>query len=279
MSSGHPVRFGTADLLQDLDRPNSWLVTVDGVPQSYVDLDDAAHLEFPYMQAIADVVDVAFPTDDPLRVLHLGGAACALPRWIAVTRFGSTQVVVEADGPLVTLLERELGVPGLPGIDVVVADARAAVEAMPAGSYDVVVVDVFSGAVVPSHVTTAEFVAELRRVLDVGGLLVANVGDGPKAPFGRRLAATLLPTFESVALVVDPGLLRGRRSGNVILAATADGRLAVDDLARRRAGRTPRTTVVSGEALAELVGDAAPLTDADAAPSPMPPNGWRLGGN
>jgi hypothetical protein len=28
----HPVRFGTAELLADADRPGGWLLTVDDVP-------------------------------------------------------------------------------------------------------------------------------------------------------------------------------------------------------------------------------------------------------
>ncbi|MFD7512485.1 spermidine synthase-like protein, partial [Streptomyces sp. NPDC059853] len=35
-----PVAFGTARLLPDLDRDGGWLLTVDGAPQSYVDLRD-----------------------------------------------------------------------------------------------------------------------------------------------------------------------------------------------------------------------------------------------
>jgi hypothetical protein len=35
-----PVDFGTAELLQDLDSDDGWLLSVDGVPQSYVDRAD-----------------------------------------------------------------------------------------------------------------------------------------------------------------------------------------------------------------------------------------------
>lgn len=40
------VDGGTARLLPDIDRERAWLLTVDGAPQSYVDLDDPTHLEF-----------------------------------------------------------------------------------------------------------------------------------------------------------------------------------------------------------------------------------------
>ncbi len=40
------VDGGTAKLMPDVDRDRAWLLTVDGAPQSYVDLDDPTHLEF-----------------------------------------------------------------------------------------------------------------------------------------------------------------------------------------------------------------------------------------
>ncbi|MFD1051433.1 spermine synthase, partial [Kibdelosporangium lantanae] len=51
------VRFGTAELMRDLDRPNGWLLSVDGVAQSYVDLDDPTYLDFEYVRRMGDIVD------------------------------------------------------------------------------------------------------------------------------------------------------------------------------------------------------------------------------
>ncbi len=38
------VDHGTAKLMPDVDRERAWLLTVDGAPQSYVDLDEPTHL-------------------------------------------------------------------------------------------------------------------------------------------------------------------------------------------------------------------------------------------
>jgi hypothetical protein len=40
--------FGETELLPDPARPRGWTLPVDGVPQSYVDLDDPERLEFGY---------------------------------------------------------------------------------------------------------------------------------------------------------------------------------------------------------------------------------------
>src|SRR4030081_2007532 len=103
-----PVRFGTAELLRDLDRPNGWLLTVDGVAQSYVDLDDPTHLEFDYVRRIGDVIDNLPDPGTALDVLHIGGRGSTLPRYVAATRPGSRQLVLDADGELIDLVREQL---------------------------------------------------------------------------------------------------------------------------------------------------------------------------
>ncbi|HEY9523644.1 MAG TPA: spermidine synthase-like protein, partial [Thermopolyspora sp.] len=75
------MAFGEVELLHDLDRPNGWLLSMDGVPQSYVDLGDATYLDFEYARLMADVIDT-LPAG-PLDAVHIGGGACTLPRYVA----------------------------------------------------------------------------------------------------------------------------------------------------------------------------------------------------
>ncbi len=79
-------RLGEPDaveLLADPDRPQAWTLLVGSTPQSYVDLDDPRYLDFEYMQRLGHVVDLAAPEGAPLRVLHLGGGALSLARYVA----------------------------------------------------------------------------------------------------------------------------------------------------------------------------------------------------
>src|SRR5262245_39942463 len=48
---------GFAKLMPDVDRKRAWLLTVDGAPQSYVDLDEPTHLEFEYARRLGHVLD------------------------------------------------------------------------------------------------------------------------------------------------------------------------------------------------------------------------------
>src|ERR1700743_1301518 len=102
------VDGGLAELVPDLDRPGSWLLYLGDAPQSQVDLDDPTFLELEYVQRLPHWLDVTAPAGAPLRVLHLGGGALTLPRYIAATRPGSTQLVAEADGALVDLVREHL---------------------------------------------------------------------------------------------------------------------------------------------------------------------------
>ncbi|MGW4052338.1 spermidine synthase [Streptomyces sp. NPDC004779] len=266
------VDHGTARLMPDVDRERAWLLTVDGAPQSYVDLDAPDHLEFEYARRLGHVLDCAADAGAPLEVLHLGGGGLSLPRYVSVTRPGSRQDVVEADGGLVALVAEHLPLPEGSGVTVHKGDARAWLEAAPAGSADLIVGDVFGGSRVPAHLTSLAYAREVRRVLRSGGIYAANLADG--APFGflRGQLATFAAVFPELALVAEPAVLRGRRFGNAVLVASG-APLDIAGLSRRAAGDAFPARVEHGTALARFTGDAAPVDDAEAVGSPVPPEG------
>lgn len=256
--------------MRDLDRSNAYILSVDGVPQSHVDLDDPTDLDFEYVRWIADIADVAAPAGQPLRVLHLGGGAATIARYIAATRPGSKQTAAEIDDLLVDLVRERIGY-DVPGLRMRIIDGRELVAGRRAASADLIVVDAFAGARLPVHLATTEFTAEVARVLRPTGVHVVNVGDGTGLIFARRVAATLAATYPHVQVLTDPGVLRGRRFGNLVLAA---GRtpLPVDELARA-AGRLPAlASLLQGERLRRWYGRAAPLRDGDEAAVPLLPD-------
>ncbi|KUO17243.1 spermidine synthase [Streptomyces dysideae] len=266
------VDHGTAKLMPDVDRQRAWLLTVDGAPQSYVDLDEPTYLEFEYARRLGHVLDIAAEAGRPLDVLHLGGGALTLPRYLAATRPGSRQDVVEADRGLLELVVEQLPVPAGAGIALHTADARAWLEAAPADSADVIVADVFGGSRVPAHLTSVAYAREAGRVLRDGGVYLANLADAAPFAFLRCQLANFAEVFEELVLIAEPGVLRGRRFGNAVLVA---GRHPVDlaALTRLAASDAFPARVEHGLALREFIGGARPVTDDDAVPSPEPPDG------
>lgn len=266
------VDHGTARLMPDVDRRRAWLLTVDGAPQSYVDLDDPTHLEFEYVRRVAHVLDAAGEPGAPLEVLHLGGGALTLPRYLAATRPGSRQRVIEADRALIDLVAEHLPVAPGAGIEVRAADARTALEAWPPASADIVVGDVFGGSRVPAHLTTVEYAGAVARALRPGGSYVANLADGAPFTFLRSQLATFGAVFARLCLIAEPGMLRGRRFGNAVLVAS-DAELPVGALARRVASDAFPARVEYGQPLDRFIAGAEPVPDAAAVPSPPPPDG------
>lgn len=266
------VDGGTAKLMPDVDRQRAYLLTVDGAPQSYVDLDDPTHLEFEYVRRLAHVVDHAAGEGEPLTVLHLGGGALTLPRYIAATRPGSRQDVVESDAGLVSLVEEHLPLPDDCGVTVHRADARTWVEAAPPASADLLIADVFGGSRVPAHLTTLAYARAAERVLRPAGVYAANLADGAPFTFLRSQLATFAAVFAELALVAEPSVLRGRRFGNAVLLASREP-IDTVALARATASDTFPARVEHGAALARLLGDARPVDDGSATPSPEPPDG------
>lgn len=266
---------GGAQLVADPDRPGAWTLYVDGTPQSHVDTADPEHLEFEYVRWFARALDAVAPAGRPLGVLHLGGGAWTLPRYVAATRPGSRQRVVELDAELIRFVRERLP-PGGPGIRVRQGEARAALETARPTSVDVVVADAFSGARMPAHLTSVEFHRAARRALRPGGVFAANLADGPPAlAFARAEVATARAVFGAVALVAAPQVLRGRRFGNlVLLGAAAAEELPVAALTRRLAADPFPARVVAGGDVERFAAGARPVTDADAVPSPEPPADW-----
>jgi SAM-dependent methyltransferase len=288
---------GAVELLADADRPGGWLLLIDRIRQSYVDLDDPTYLDFEYVQSFADVLD-ALPAG-PLAVTHIGGGACTLARYVAATRPGSSQIVLEPDAALTEQVRARL--PFARGVKVRIrpVGGREGLAALPDSGADVVVLDAFAGGRVPAELTSREFVADVARILRPDGLLLANVADGgPPAnkrggtptsegvagegvaplTFTRRLVATLRAELPNAMLRADPSVLKARRFGNVVIAASrAD--VPVAEISRIAASAMFPQRVIAGQELAAFVGGAAPLTDADAMRSPAPPDEtWRVGG-
>ncbi|MFC9124920.1 spermidine synthase [Streptomyces sp. NPDC057067] len=264
------VDGGLAELVPDRERPRAWTLLLDGAPQSHVDLDDPSYLSFEYQRRLGHVIDLAAPAGRPLQVVHLGGGAFTLARYIAASRPRSTQQIVEIDGPLVQLVRRELPLDPQARIRVRSADARAGLGKIQDGWADLVIADVFGGARTPAHLTTAEFLTEVRRVLKPGGQYAANLADGPPLAHLRGQVATAASLFPELALAADPTVWRGRRFGNAVLVAS-DLPIAVAELTRRVASDPHPGRVEQGRALADFTGGAAVVTDAGAKPSPAPP--------
>ena len=238
--------------------------------QSHVDLVDPTRLVFDYVRRLGDVVDVQAPGGQPLRVVHVGGAALTLPRYVAARRPRSWQVVLEPDEAQTVLVRAELPLPPRSGIRVRPLDGRTGLSGLHDGAADMVVLDAFADGRVPADLVTAEAFADAARVLATGGRLAANLVD--RAPFAhaRRVIAAIRTVFPQVMLTAEPATLRGRRQGNLVVVAGQH--VPVEELTARVAGSAAQYRILDDRAVSDSFGGGRPFTadDAEAGPEPEP---------
>ncbi|MCK8466976.1 fused MFS/spermidine synthase [Microbacterium sp. KSW4-16] len=243
---------------------------VDGTPQSHVDLDDPTHLHFEYIVRMGAVIDQL--AAGPLTAVHLGAGAMTIPRYIEATRPGSRQQVIELEAPLAQLVREHLPLPKGASIRIRIGDARAGVTKLPNAlrtNCDLVVSDVYSGAQTPAHLTSVEFYRELAELLAPGGVLLVNVADGPGLAFARRQTATIAEVLPEVAVLADTQVLKGRRFGNLVIAASA-APLPTEWLPRILAAGPHPAKIAQGAEVETFTQGARIVTDADAVASPRP---------
>jgi len=261
-----------AILMPDPYQPGAVILEVDGTPQSHVFLDAQDELFFEYIRRIGHVIDLFRPAGEPITAVHLGGGALTLPRYVALTRPGSRQQVLERHADLIDFVREHVPLPAGASIRFRYGDARATLAKLPAGlrgTVDLVVLDIFAGARTPAHVTSREFFGEVAALLSPDGMIVINVADGPGLSFARAQVATLASVLPEVIVIAEAQVLKGRRFGNLVLVGSRSVAL-LDMLPRLLAGGPHPASALSGDEITQFVANAPIVTDVTAVPSPSP---------
>lgn len=252
-------------------------VVLDGHPQSYVHPDPQL-LAFEYVQHLAACVDaLAPPAPQPLAITHVGGGGLTLPRYVQHTRPNSPQIVLEPEAELTAAVRERLPLPRRHRIRVRAVDGRSGLAALRDAGADVLVLDAFAFGCVPAELTTAEAFAQVTRVLRSTGVFLANLTDEPNRAYLARVAATAHAAgLRHQAALATHDVLKGRRFGNTVLAASAV-ELPVAQIRRHLARGPFPSGVLSDADLARRRAGARPLTDVESAPSPPAPDpgAWR----
>lgn len=261
-----------ARLVPDRAYARAFTLRVGRTDQSYVDLDDPRRLEFDYVQQMAAVIDGLAEPAERLRVIHIGGAALTLPRYVAATRPQSAQLVLEPDVELTAFVRTHLPLPARSGIKVRGVDGRRGIAELRDGYADLLIVDAFVGPQTPAELTTTEFLTDARRALSDAAVTILNLTDRGPLGYARRVLAGLAEIFPATLLMAESSTLKGRRFGNVILVGSARP-LPMGEIAARAGRAAFPYRVLHGPRLTQLLAGARPFTDNDAEPSPAPPRG------
>lgn len=235
----HPVHtsYSLAEVIRDTSRPSHVTLLLDGVESSALDLDDPAYLEFEYMQHISILVESRInprqrPKERHPRILHLGGAGCALARSLG-SRQSLHQTAVEIDAKLAQLVREWFPLPPSPFLKIRVSEARTMLEST-TSVWDAIIRDAFFNRAVPEHLVTYETASTASHAITPAGAYIVNAvaSAGP-----RRLnedISAICASFEHVIAICDPAIFSGRRFGNVVVggAHTAWDIPSIDRLVR-----------------------------------------------
>jgi spermidine synthase len=263
---------GTAAAVMRSPFTSGYELMVGETPQSHVALEDPTHLHFEYVARMGAVIDQLRLPGQPITAVHLGAGALTIPRYIAHTRPGSRQQVIELEPALWDLVRERLPLPRGAAIRVRIGDARAGLTRLPpalTGQVDLLVSDVYAGAQTPAHLTTVEFYREAAALLAPDGVLLANIADGAGLAYARRQVATVRAVLAHVVVLAEVQTLKGRRFGNLVIAASA-APLPTGWLPRLMAAGPHPAKVMQGHEIDEFAGTLVPVTDATARPSPKP---------
>jgi hypothetical protein len=240
------VREGELTVERDPARPTGRLLRQGEMDASYIDLADARHLEFDYMRWLRLILR----TMRARRIVHVGGAACALARALAAEWPDGRQEVCELDAEVLELARRHLGLRRTPGLHVRRADGRTWLADQPDGSWDVVVIDAFLGARIPRRLISRQALADAGRVAP---LVLVNVVDDR----GRREVLTVAAGLAAAGAHV---WTLGGRAGNTIVGGGDRPPPAARIAAAAAADRSPARLVEPAALARQLVG-VAPIDD------------------
>ncbi|MCW4466032.1 fused MFS/spermidine synthase [Glutamicibacter sp. MNS18] len=262
----YEIDTGLAEIEADPYGAGRYILKVNGVSSSHIDLNDPSFLDFEYMRWMEPVFDFGYPRElfdgrqRKLRVLHLGGGGCSMARWVAASYDNARQVVVELDAKLAELVRTHFEIPRSPLVRLRVGDAGQVLPGLSDHSRDVIIRDVFAGNTTPRELTTVDYARHAQRVLDVGGTYLINCGDTADLAGARAEAATLSSVFGHVAMIADPPMFKGRRYGNIVFLAS-DQPLPLGAAFERNLRTAPLPAqLVSGTGVERFIAGAAPIT-------------------
>lgn len=201
------------------DRGDSRFLRFDDSWQSGMYLHDPVAARFEY----TDVMHAGWALNPGARrVLLVGLGGGSIPKRVLASYPDVRVDVVELDPEVVEVARRFFALPSDPRLRIFIDDGRRFLRRA-SGPYDLVLLDAYFADSIPFHLTTVEFLEELRSRLAPDGVAVANLigaAEGPRSKLLRAMYRTYRQVFPQVYLLQvlpeDP-----REVQNVILLATA----------------------------------------------------------
>jgi len=172
----------------------------EGASQSVVNVGDPSHLALPYARLLP--ASLGFCTKlERMLIVGLGGGSLA--RFFR-SHFREMMIdVVELDPAVVDVARDHCGFEEDSQLRVHVDDGRDFIKSKTA-PYDVIILDTFDAESIPAHLTTLEFLNEVKNAVTPAGIVVANVWGPASNPAYADMLLTYRAAFDAVYIFDVP---------------------------------------------------------------------------
>jgi len=190
----------------------------------YVNAPDKLLLEFTQMS----FVSLAFLDRDPKNVLFVGLGAGAMPKYFTGRYPDAVIDIAEIDPDMLSVAQRYFHFKENARMKVHLDDGRLFVKRTKK-KYDWIILDAYQNDYIPFHLTTLEFLREVKSRLNDNGVVVTNI----VSPFRNKFFDSMVMNYKKVF----PHLMifKGKQSGNFIFVATTDSKVKDKDSVEARA--------------------------------------------
>ena len=182
-------------------------------PQGGISLADHDRLLYEYTRMA--FTSLVFLNREPADVLFVGLGAGVMPRWFN-RHYPEVNVdVVEIDPVMVDVAKKFFYFREKEEMKVHVRDGRTFIKRTK-NRYDLIFLDAYRGENIPFHLTTVEFLREVKRKLKQGGVVASNILSKANNKYFWSMVKTYRKEFEHLYV------FKGEDSSNFIFVATAN---------------------------------------------------------
>lgn len=180
----------------------------------YVNAPDKLLFEFTQMGFIS----LAFLDSEPKDVLFVGLGAGAMPKYFNKHYPEANIDIAEIDADMLAVAQKYFYFKGNDKMKVIIEDGRLFVKRSKK-KYDWIVLDAYQNDYIPFHLTTLEFLKEVKSRLKDDGIVVANITSLYRNKFFDSMVMTYKRAFPHLYI------FKGKKSANFIFVATAGSKI------------------------------------------------------
>ena len=159
-------------------------------------------------------VGLAYLDEMPKEALFVGLGIGAMPRFLHALSPNTAIEVAEIDPAVVKLAKEYFTFKEDGRMRVTVEDGRQFVKKKSDRGYDIIFLDAYQGDTIPFHLTTQEFLREVKKRLHKDGVVVSNILSPGRNKFFTAMIRTYQAEFANLALY------KGKESKNYVFVAS-----------------------------------------------------------